>query len=428
MHYITKGMPVEIKNNVTSTCTAISASLYILPFILVGSFLSIFDQFVINVAAPAIISSLHPSAAEFEGIMSGYALVYGVGLVVGGRLGDRFGRQRIYRLGLFLFAVTSVLCGTAQTAQQLVVARLLQGLSGAVMVPQVLALIRVSYEDNARVQALSAFGVSIGLGQIMGQVLGGWIPAWDFLGLGWRMIFLANMPICLIAGIGCRALPACPNAAHETYQKQFGNPLRLFRYRGYTVGIFLNVCLYAAIVPFFVVLGLYLQNICELTPQTAGLVFMAVGTGFILASSAGPALMRKFAPPRVLICGTICTSAGILAMLLGTITGLSTAIPFVLLSLFLLGIGNGTVIPIATGIVLRYLPMEDAGVGGAILTTGQQLAGAVGTVLAGALLLTDGNPPVSAAAYVNGLAVQVSAAFAALLCAALLSRIPAPTQ
>ena len=428
MHYITKGMPVEIKNNVTSTCTAISASLYILPFILVGSFLSIFDQFVINVAAPAIISSLHPSAAEFEGIMSGYALVYGVGLVVGGRLGDRFGRRRIYRLGLFLFAVTSVLCGAAQTAPQLVVARLLQGLSGAVMVPQVLALIRVSYEDNARVQALSAFGVSIGLGQIMGRVLGGWIPAWDFLGLGWRMIFLANMPICLIAGIGCRALPACPNAAHETYQKQFGNPLRLFRYRGYTVGIFLNVCLYAAIVPFFVVLGLYLQNICELTPQTAGLVFMAVGTGFILASSAGPALMRKFAPPRVLICGTICTSAGILAMLLGTITGLSTAIPFVLLSLFLLGIGNGTVIPIATGIVLRYLPMEDAGVGGAILTTGQQLAGAVGTVLAGALLLTDGNPPVSAAAYVNGLAVQVSAAFAALLCAALLSRIPAPTQ
>jgi len=421
-------MPVEIKNNVTSTCTAISASLYILPFILVGSFLSIFDQFVINVAAPAIISSLHPSAAEFEGIMSGYALVYGVGLVVGGRLGDRFGRRRIYRLGLFLFAVTSVLCGAAQTAPQLVVARLLQGLSGAVMVPQVLALIRVSYEDNARVQALSAFGVSIGLGQIMGQVLGGWIPAWDFLGLGWRMIFLANMPICLIAGIGCRALPACPNAAHETYQKQFGNPLRLFRYRGYTVGIFLNVCLYAAIVPFFVVLGLYLQNICELTPQTAGLVFMAVGTGFILASSAGPVLMRKFAPPRVLICGTICTSAGILAMLLGTITGLSTAIPFVLLSLFLLGIGNGTVIPIATGIVLRYLPMEDAGVGGAILTTGQQLAGAVGTVLAGALLLTDGNPPVSAAAYVNGLAVQVSAAFAALLCAALLSRIPAPTQ
>ncbi|WP_315266262.1 MFS transporter, partial [Selenomonas noxia] len=305
---------------------------------------------------------------------------------------------------------------------------LLQGLSGAVMVPQVLALIRVSYEDNARVQALSAFGVSIGLGQIMGQVLGGWIPAWDFLGLGWRMIFLANMPICLIAGIGCRALPACPNAAHETYQKQFGNPLRLFRYRGYTVGIFLNVCLYAAIVPFFVVLGLYLQNICELIPQTAGLVFMAVGTGFILASSAGPALMRKFAPPRVLICGTICTSAGILAMLLGTITGLSTAIPFVLLSLFLLGIGNGTVIPIATGVVLRYLPKEIAGMGGAILTTGQQLAGAVGTVLAGALLLTDGNPPVSAAAYVNGLAVQVSAAFAALLCAALLSRIPAPTQ
>jgi len=296
------------------------------------------------------------------------------------------------------------------------------------MVPQVLALIRVSYEDNARVQALSAFGVSIGLGQIIGQVLGGWIPPWDFLGLGWRMIFLANMPICLIAGIGCRSLPSSPNAVHEAHQKHLGSPLRLFRYRGYTVGIFLNVCLYAAIVPFFVVLGLYLQNICELTPQTAGLVFMAVGTGFVLASSAGPALMRKFAPPRVLICGTICTSAGIFAVLLGSITGLSTAIPFVILALFVLGVGNGTVIPIATGVVLRYLPMEDAGIGGAILTTGQQLAGALGIVLAGEFLMGDGASLSSPAAYVDGLALQVCAASAALCCAVCLSRIPTATQ
>ena len=419
---------MDRKNSIASTSATVSVSLYILPFILVGSFLSIFDQFVINVAAPAIISSLHPSAAEFEGIMSGYALVYGVGLIVGGRLGDRFGRRRIYRLGLFLFAVTSVLCGTAQTAQQLVVARLLQGLSGAVMVPQVLALIRVSYEENARVQALSAFGVSIGLGQIMGQVLGGWIPAWDFLGLGWRMIFLANMPICLIAAIGCRSLPPNPNAAHETYQKHLGNPLRLFRYRGYMVGILLNVCLYAAIVPFFVILGLYLQNICELSPQMAGLVFMAVGTGFVLASSAGPMLMRRYSPSHVLICGTLCTGTGILAVLLGTITGLSTAIPFVLLALFVLGIGNGTVIPISTGIVLRYLPMADAGVGGAVLTTGQQLAGALGIVFAGEFLMGDGASLASPATYVDGLTLQVCAASAALCCAVYLSRTPASTQ
>lgn len=419
---------MDRKNSIASTSATVSVSLYILPFILVGSFLSIFDQFVINVAAPAIISSLHPSAAEFEGIMSGYALVYGVGLIVGGRLGDRFGRRRIYRLGLFLFAVTSVLCGTAQTAQQLVVARLLQGLSGAVMVPQVLALIRVSYEENARVQALSAFGVSIGLGQIMGQVLGGWIPAWDFLGLGWRMIFLANMPICLIAAIGCTSLPPNLKAAHEAYQKHLGNPLRLFRYRGYTVGIFLNVCLYAAIVPFFVILGLYLQNICELSPQMAGLVFMAVGTGFVLASSAGPVLMRRYSPPHVLICGTLCTGTGLLAVLLGTITGLSTAIPFVLFTLFVLGIGNGTVIPISTGIVLRYLPMADAGVGGAVLTTGQQLAGALGIVFAGKFLMGDGASLASPAAYVDGLALQVCAASAALCCAVCLSRIPASTQ
>lgn len=414
---------MDMKNDIASTNTTASVSLHILPFILVGSFLSIFDQFVINVAAPAIMASLHPSAAAFEGIMSGYALIYGMGLIVGGRLGDRFGRRRTYRIGLLLFAATSLLCGCAQTAGQLVIARLLQGLSGAVMVPQVLALIRVSYEGKTRVQALSAFGVSIGLGQIMGQVLGGWIPAWNILGFGWRMIFLANMPICLIAAIGCTSLPLDPNAAYEARHNQLGNPLRLFRYRGYAIGILLNVCLYAAIVPFFVVLGLYLQNICRLAPQTAGLVFMAVGTGFVLASSAGPTLMRKFAPPRVLIYGTICTSAGILAVLLGTITGQSTAIPFVILALFLLGLGNGTVIPIATGVVLRYLPIADAGVGGAILTTGQQLAGALGIMLAGEFLMGDGIPLDSPTAYVDGLSLQVCAASAALCCAIFLSRI-----
>ena len=133
--------------------------------------------------------------------------------------------------------------------------------------------------------------------------------------------------------------------------------------------------------------------------------------------------MRKFAPPRVLIYGTICTSAGILAVLLGTIMGQSTAIPFVILALFLLGLGNGTVIPIATGVVLRYLPIADAGVGGAILTTGQQLAGALGIMLAGEFLMGDGIPIDSPTAYVDGLSLQVCAASAALCCAISLSRI-----
>ena len=115
-------------------------------------------------------------------------------------------------------------------------------------------------------------------------------------------------------------------------------------------------------------------------------------------------------------------------MLLGTITGLSTAIPFVLLSLFLLGIGNGTVIPISTGIVLRYLPMADAGVGGAVLTTGQQLAGALGIVLTGEFLMGNGASLASPATYVDGLALQMCAASAALCCAVCLSRTPASTQ
>lgn len=115
-------------------------------------------------------------------------------------------------------------------------------------------------------------------------------------------------------------------------------------------------------------------------------------------------------------------------MLLGTITGLSTAIPFVILALFVLGVGNGTVIPIATGIVLRYLPMADAGVGGAILTTERQFAGALGIVLTGGLLMGDGASLASPATYVDGPTLQVCAASAALCCTVCLSRIPTATQ
>jgi MFS family permease len=190
---------METRNDVFQSESKEQQALFMLPCVLVGSFLSIFDQFVINVAATSIGRALQPSAAELEGIVSGYALMYALGLITGGRIGDKYGRQKIYRTGLLLFTITSALCGISQTSEQLVVARLLQGISGAVMVPQVLALIRVTFEGTARVRALSLFGVSIGMGQICGQLLGGLIPSWDLFGLGWRPIFLLNIPICLIA-------------------------------------------------------------------------------------------------------------------------------------------------------------------------------------------------------------------------------------
>lgn len=177
-----------------------------LPFLLVGSFLSIFDQFVINVAAVPIGRSLHADAGQLEAIVSGYALVYALGLISGGRLGDNFGRRLLYRTGLLCFAVTSLVCALAQTADELIAARLLQGASGALLLPQVLALIRTQFPDHERPKALSWFGVTLGIGQIGGQLLGGAIPAWDLFGLAWRPIFVVNIPLCLTAFVVCGRL------------------------------------------------------------------------------------------------------------------------------------------------------------------------------------------------------------------------------
>lgn len=454
-------------------------ALFSLPFVLVGSFLSIFDQFVINVAATSISHALQPSAAELEGIVSGYALVYALGLITGGRIGDKYGRQKIYRIGLLMFTITSALCGISQTSEQLVVARLLQGISGAVMVPQVLALIRVTFEGTARVRALSLFGVSIGMGQIWGQLLGGLIPSWNLFGLGWRPIFLLNIPVCLIAfficgrtvpkdrgnkaekldltgvelsSIGCalvlipllgeRDTPWMPwgilsmavgAAVLAVFSRQQSRkaeagqipliPFKLFYHRGYTLGVVLNIMLYLAIIPFFFVLGLYLQNVCGLSSWSAGLTFSPIGIGFIIGSSVGSEIIRKITAQRTLILGTACTTVGLSAVLICVIVGPPVVTPFVIGSLLIFGFGNGTTLPIVTGVVMRYLPVNEAGAGSAVLTTGQQLFGAIGVAITGMIVLIGSNPPTLAGAYAGGLAAQALSALASLICAFLLKRI-----
>lgn len=450
---------------------------YVLPFVLVGSFLSIFDQFVINVAAAPISRALEASAAALEIIAGGYSMVYALGLITGGRIGDRYGRLRTYRIGLFLFAVTSALCGLSQTAEQLAAARLLQGVSGAVMVPQVLALIRISFAGATRVLALSLFGVSIGMGQICGQIGGGLLPVWNLFGLGWRLIFLINMPVCLIACIVCgyalrpdhgtqaseldctgiilsaggcvlvllpafggghlREIPMllsvaaglAVSAAFIRQQRRRAArghtplvPFQLFLHRGYRFGTILSILLYIAVMPFFFVFGLYLQQSCRLGSWEAGLTFAPVSASFIIGSSLGPTIVRHITALRTLILGTSCTTLGLICTLAWMMHADAMPPLSILGALCLFGFGNGTTIPIATGVVLRDLPASEAGAGAAVLTTGQQFFGGLGIIAAGAIVLTGGSPPAAAAPYINGLIVQTICALSALSCAIYLVR------
>jgi MFS family permease len=144
-----------------------------LPVVLLAMFMAGFDIWVVNLAAPSLQRDLHVSDAALQLIVGGYAFMYASGMVTGGRLGDLLGYRRLFMIGVASFVVASLLCGLAQSPAELVGARLLQGLTGAVMVPQVLALITATFPVAERGRALAWFGVTMGLAFVSGQILGG---------------------------------------------------------------------------------------------------------------------------------------------------------------------------------------------------------------------------------------------------------------
>jgi MFS family permease len=149
-----------------------------LPVILTAMFMAGFDIWAVNVAAPSLQRDLHVSGAALQLIVGGYAFMYASGMVTGGRLGDLFGYKRMFLIGVAAFAVASLLCGAAPSSGALVAFRLVQGLTGAVMVPQVVALVTASFPARERSRALAWYGVTMGLGFVSGQILGGGRSSW----------------------------------------------------------------------------------------------------------------------------------------------------------------------------------------------------------------------------------------------------------
>src|SRR5690348_16961407 len=172
---------------------------FMLPVVLTAMFMAGFDIWAVNVAAPSLQRDLHVSDAALQLIVGGYAFMYASGMVTGGRLGDLFGYRRMFMIGVISFAAASLLCGLAQSSGELVAARLLQGLTGAIMVPQVLALITATFPVHERSRALAWFGVTMGVGFVSGQILGGGLIQANIFGLGWRSIFLVNVPVGALA-------------------------------------------------------------------------------------------------------------------------------------------------------------------------------------------------------------------------------------
>ncbi|XUL92269.1 MFS transporter [Streptomyces galilaeus] len=417
-----------------------------LPVILAATFMYGFDLNVINVAIPSLQHDLHAGEATLELIVGGYSFTYAAGLVLGGRLGDLLSHRRMFLIGMASFTVASVLCGLAQSPGELVAARLLQGLTAAAMVPQVLALITSVFPGDERMRALSWFGVVAGLAGICGQVLGGLLLSADVFGLGWRVIFFLNLPVgIVVVALALRLLPTMSTGrrpgldplgvlgvsgalglalvpmvlgrgqgwplwtwislgasvpvmvAAILWERRLGRrggdpllDLALFRNRGFSLGLGVNIAFMASFTSGMFVLSLLLQSGLGLSALQAGLAFgpMAV------LGMAGPMVGRRLAPRigtrRVMLLG--CAVSALSMVFLGTALqtlGGGIDVPWLVVGLALLGFGNTLVLPLLIGATLGGVRPQQAGVASGTLNTTQQFAGTAGLAVIGTVFFSE---------------------------------------
>ncbi|WP_443071891.1 MFS transporter [Streptomyces sp. NBC_01477] len=196
------------RNTGRSTGRAGPRSGLLLATILMGQFMALLDVFIVNVAAPTIRTDLHASGASLQLIIAGYTIAYAVLLITGARLGDLLGHRRLFVAGLAVFTVASLACGLAQDTGELIGFRLVQGAGSALMIPQVLSLLQLTFSGEARTRAMSVYSAVLSSGAALGQSLGGVLVSADLFGAGWRPVFLVNVPIgAAMLVIAPRVLP-----------------------------------------------------------------------------------------------------------------------------------------------------------------------------------------------------------------------------
>jgi len=449
-----------------------------LPIILVGSFMAILDTFIVLVAAPAIQADLHASDGQIQLIVAGYQITYAVALITGARLGDMFGRKRLFMLGMALFTLTSVACALAPTAGVLIAARLAQGLSAALMFPQVFSMIQVLIPAQQRHRAFGALGSVIGVSTVIGQLVGGLLIAANLFGTTWRPVFWVNVPIGLVTLVlAARLVPEtrAPQARSLDLRglavltvalfllvvplvegREAGWPawtwaslvgsaaafallvvverqveragraplvsLRLFAERPFAVGITLVVVAYAGVNSFFLILSLMLQDGLGMSALGAGLAYTPLAVAFFGTSLLAARLTPRYGR-RVLELGSVLAATGFLATLLMAFAegGRLSAGPLIA-PLALVGLGNGLLLPQLLNTVLSRIDPSEIGMASGVLSTGQQVGGAVGVAVVG-MFFFDALPQhgslVARYAHAFGTAAVLNLAIAAIATALL---------
>lgn len=409
--------------------------------------MDLLDVTIVNVALPGIGQALQASGAQVAWIVAGYALAFAVLLVVGGRLGDLYGHRTMFVWGVASFTVASLACGLATTAGGLVLARVAQGACGAVMVPQVLTLMQAMYAPHERMRAFTIFGTLGGVSSALGPIIGGLMVDADVGGLGWRSVFLINLPVGLLAIVGAlRLLPKdapapgtsldlpgavlCLVAAlawtvplmqgpeqgwrlplvlllgsaplwswllwrHcQRIEGQGGHPIvqpRLMRDPDYRRGLLLSLLCTGLVPAQLFVLTLAWQSGGGLSATRMALLCMPIALGVMLSVTYLGKLAFARLGGRCILLGLLFQAAGI-ALMAGIAAGMwGEPVTLVMqwpgfLAQGLLGLGVGFIGPPLTALTLHAVPRDQAGGASGVVNAARQFAAVAAVALVAGLV------------------------------------------
>ena len=413
-----------------------------LGFILMASFMELIDITIVNIAIPSIQKDLGASYEGIQWIVAAYGLAFAVFLITGGRLGDIFGRKKIFMVGAAGFTLASMLCGFAQSEAQLIVARVIQGIFAAAMVPQVLSIIHVEFPLSERGKVFGMFGAIAGLATVGGPIIGALLIEGNILSLDWRPIFLVNVPVGLICLAGAAIFVHESKSEHPLkldwtgvflaslgllllifpimqgreldwpgwtfammasslpvfllfwwYERRKDRidhsplvVLALFKSRAFFGGLLLSLVFMSGMVSYFFIFTIFLQVGLGYSVLHAGLTGIpwSIGTAIAAGALATPLLQRY---------GRVILQIGALLMAgaMGSLVWLSghygaelhswQLIP----SLFIAGLGMGLIIANIFNFALAGVAHQHAGSATGLLETVQQLGGAVGVAVIGGI-------------------------------------------
>ena len=425
------GVTVE-RTGAASPVRVPRAAWAVLAIVLIADVMDLLDSTITVIAAPTISAGLHGGPELIKWLGASYALSLGVLLVTGGRLGDRYGRRRTFLIGIAGFTAASLACGLAWDPASIIVARLIQGAFGALLIPQGFGILGSVFPREHIGKAFSTFGPILGLSAVGGPLLAGVLIDANLFGLSWRPMFLINIVLGvagLVAGLrllprdrgdasvridvagsvllagtmlgllfgliegstsGWTALPIAAMAAGLACFAAFGQRQRtavaplikpsLLRNRGFTAGLIVGLVVFAAIGGLIYAVSLYLQRGLGYSPLRAAVVgFAPVAAGLVIASVASMNLLGRLGR-KLTLAGIVVTVAGV-GWLLLLVTGSTPTAASLAPAMTVIGLGMGATFATIYDIAIGDIDPAEAGSASGSLSSIQQLANAIGPAI-----------------------------------------------